>query len=621
MLIKRLLRSRYILTLIAFAAGCAVLAIPLVGTLHVDSALLAGVIGAFTGSLTASRRGARDRDVLLLMGLLYVAAVPLLIRDLMTGCFSGDGVAFWLFIPSFSTLFGYAFGRAVRYLIPIYTRWIAFFGILAVAAGGWLIIFLLFPQLYYFNHIFGYWPGPIYDESVSFTGRLLHFRIITVIWIGIFWMIPYIREGSRIIKSIFLLLIMLLGISYTQATQNGIYSPASHIRGELEGVYQTDHFDIYFSRSHFDVEEIAFIGELHEYHFTELTDTLRIAWPEGKRIESYLYGHAWQMQELTGAKGVSFVPVWLRTAQLHMQKTALDRTLRHELVHVIARTFGNRLLNASWNIGLVEGLAVALSSSSSARLTVDQLVVSNDAWLTEGEIRRLFSMFGFYRRSSSVAYGVSGSFVRSLLLNYPVDNFKTAYRYSSLERGYGELLVSAVDRWHDEIALVHVTDEERATAERIFSIPSIFDTKCPRKITKQQACLDAAARDEAVNDTLAFFGHPGRDQLREWIWEIVEEPIDRERFEEYRNAVYLLAFDLSRELNLFDYPESKIEKAGTGEVGTDSLAFEETRSVESGAFHLVRQLANMEWRPIRQMQLEEAHRFLLFCKRKETSTR
>ncbi len=487
----RLRRNPLLLFAGAAGLGCVLLLFPLVRSLHLDSAMLVGTTGAFAGAWMAARPGARDRDMLLLTGFVYAVAIPLIIRDGLTGCLSTDGAAFWIFIPLFSIFFGFSAGRAIRHLGLPAPRLTSIAFILAVPAGSILLSMYFLPQLYFFNHVFGYWPGAIYDQNVLFPGRMILYRFITLGWIAVFWLIPHLRGADGLLKGIFALILLSISLNYLLAAQHGIISPEARIRAELAGSHQTEHFELYYSKSDFNPHEIAFLGRLHEFHFRELTDTLAIPWPEGKRIRSYLYGDEWQMQQLTGAKGVSYVPVWNRNPQMHMRKAALDATLRHELVHVLARQFGNRLLNASWSIGLVEGLAVALAPASSTRLTYDQMVVSNEAFYSREELERLFSLTGFYRETGPAAYAVSGSFTATLLQEFPVAHFKEAYRRSSLQSGYGDRLEDAVTAWHHKVAEVTVTDEEEALAQALFATPSLFDERCPRIWTAAQRKHDA----------------------------------------------------------------------------------------------------------------------------------
>lgn len=495
------------LFLTGVAVGSLLLLFPLVCSFHLDSAMLAGVAGAAAGAWLAARPVARDLHVLPLVLFFYSMALPLILRDLFVGCVSADGAAFWLFIPLFSILFGVVLGRAVRHSGIEWAGTAALTLVLIIAVGGGLLQMYLFPQLFFFNHVFGYWPGAIYDQAVDFPARLILYRTITLAWILLIWLLPHLPGSGRILKGFAGLLVASLLLNYAFAAQNGIISPPSRIQTELGGVHHTRHFSLYYSKQDYGPHEIAHLARLHEFHFRELTDTLKVEWPQGKRIGSYLYGDEWQMQRLTGARGVSYVPVWQPLPQMHIRKRAIDRTLRHEMVHVIARQFGNRLLNASWSIGLVEGLAVALAPASSSTLTYDQLVVSNDAYFTLEELKRLFSLTGFYKTAGPVAYPVSGSFAATLLRAHPVEQFKEAYRRSSLEKGYGSQLEDAVEAWHRRVASVEVTEDEKRLAEAVFETPSLFQERCPRRQTTAGRHRDAYRYALSAGDTTRAVDH------------------------------------------------------------------------------------------------------------------
>ena len=507
------------LPVLSILTGCVLLVFPLVRSFHLDSAIIGGLAGGVMAVWFGSRKKSAYRNVLLILTAVYIAAIPLIIHDLIAGCFSTDGLAFWMFIPFFSIFFGYALGRAGRYLFPRKGRIISISIFFLFLAAGIAVPFFLFPQLYFFNHVFGYWPGAIYDESVTFPARLILFQIITLTWTGIFWMIPHLKGADHIIKGIFGLLLISLIINYVMMPRHGLISPESSIRASLGGYHQSQHFEFYYSKNDFNRQEIRFLANLHEFHFSELTDTLDVSWPEGKRISSYLYGDERQMQRNTGARGVSFVPVWQRSPQLHVRKAAVYHTLRHELVHVVAREFGNRMLNASWNIGLVEGLAVALAPASSTRLTPDQMVVANDAFFDKEQIINLFSFTGFYREPASVAYAVSGSFAATLIDKYPIEWFKKSYSASSLDYAYGDVLDDAVRTWHERLKPVSVTADEEKLAQAVFALPSIFDASCPRVYSRYEKHRDNWRFSMSERDTMSAILHLEHALRIERDWE------------------------------------------------------------------------------------------------------
>ncbi|MFU8861590.1 MAG: hypothetical protein ACNA8K_14325 [Cyclonatronaceae bacterium] len=489
---------------LSLLAGCLVLFIPLVRDLHIESALLAAVAGCLIAVIHAARshRSTDLRRVGGLVTVVYTAGFPLLIYALLVGCYSFHGLGFWIFYPSFSILFGYSITRYFR--ITGFRR-PALWGytiILAVGLGGFILELYTLPQVYFHNHVWGGWPGPIYDEDVRLGTSVIFFRSITLSWVVLLWVFPDIKN-SRIHLFLAGAMIINLALSYTRLAENGVISPREWIQGELGGYHATDHFDIYYDPAAYTGEELMVIAAWHEFHLADLTASLGID-PDyrSNRIESYLYAHPWQKKKMTGAKFTSYVPVWQNTDQMHIAKPAITPSLRHELVHVVAKQFGNRLLNASWSIGLVEGLAVALDVRRNGIATTDQLVASSKPYPDAAGMRSAFSVTGFYGGRSSVNYTTSGSFVRFLLNEYPGESFREAYRTGRIEHAYSASMEELVARWHEFLDTVEYDDTQREAAEALFAVPSIFEKPCPHLVTKAFRNFDNYRLHLSEGDTL-----------------------------------------------------------------------------------------------------------------------
>ena len=489
---------------IALLAGCLVLFIPLVRDLHIESALLAAITGCLIAVIHAAR-GNRSTDLRRVGGLItviYTAGLPLLIYALAVGCYSFHGLGFWIFYPSFSILFGYSITRFFR--ITGYRR-ASLWGltvVLFVGLGGFLLEFFTLPQVYFHNHVWGGWPGPIYDEDVRLGTSVIFFRSITLSWVVLLWVFPDVRR-SRVYLFLAAAMVVNLLLSYTRLAENGVISPREWIQRELGGYHATENFDIFYDPSAYSDEEMGMIAAWHEFHLAELTSALGIDFDYAEnRIESYLYAHPWQKQKMTGAKFTSYVPVWQKKDQMHIAKTAISPSLRHELVHVAAKQFGNRLLNASWSIGLVEGLAVALDVRSNGIATTDQLVAAAKPYPDARDMTSAFSVTGFYGGRSSVNYTTTGSFVRWLLDEYPADLFREAYRTGRIERCYGATMEELVSGWHDFLDTVEYDDTQREAAIALFAVPSIFEKPCPHLVTEAFRNFDDYRRYLSEGDTL-----------------------------------------------------------------------------------------------------------------------
>lgn len=155
---------------------------------------------------------------------------------------------------------------------------------------------------------------------------------------------------------------------------------------------------MYYDPKFYSEDEIQYWAQRHEFHFDQIVEQLQIDWPTNRKIESYLYNHAWHKKELVGAKFTSYVPVWLEKDQLHIAKEHLEGVLKHELVHVIAKQFGNDLMNASWSIGLIEGVAEAIARDASDVSTLDQIIAAEQPYLPPIKCDRRFLYLVLWQR-------------------------------------------------------------------------------------------------------------------------------------------------------------------------------------------------------------------------------
>ena len=490
--------------------GIALLPVPLLGDFHFESAALAALIGAFWAGWSASAAksiGLSPKSDFLqgvgIAGYIYLVALPLLIFSLINGCFSIDGLGFWVLFPLPSVFFGYSIGRLIRRLQLSAPKTMTIFILLLAAAGELLLEFFSFPQVYFFNHVWGSWPGPIYDEAIHVTGSLLYFRMMSLLWIVVLWYLPDFFKNTENKWMVGMALLSLL-LSYTHLPEMGIISPRGYIRQQLGGHLETPHFQLYYDKAHYSDTEIQRIALKHEFYLDQITRELEVDKPDSAhKIESYLYAHAWQKKRLVGAKFTSYVPVWLKDDQLHIAKQQIASSLKHELAHVVAKQFGNRWIHASWSIGLIEGLAVAVAPDESPRSTINQIVAADKPWPDSREMQDAFSFWGFYGGRATVNYTTSGSFVQFLLNHYTPERIKQAYRSGNVANAYPVSFDSLVAGWHRVLKKTPVDTVDRAVSHRLFSQLSIFEQACPHKIAPPYAAWDSYRYYVADYDTAA----------------------------------------------------------------------------------------------------------------------
>lgn len=367
-----------------------------------------------------------------------------------------------------------------------------------------MIEFFTLPQVYFYNHVWGIWPGPIYDEAVNLTGSFLLFRFITLLWITLLWNLPDLNK-NRFNKVISGIVLISLIISYLTLDNAGIISPTRSIQERLGAHHETEHFELYYDEDSFTQDEIRYWSARHEFHFQQLVTQLEIDWPEGRKIESYLYAHAWQKKEITGAKFTSYVPIWLDQDQLHIARQQLDRVLKHELAHVISKQFGNSLFNGSWSIGLIEGLAEGIAKDASPRSTLHQIVAAEKPWPESSKMKSALSVTGFYGSAGSISYTTTGSFVEYLLNNYPVNQLKNAYLTSDIEASYSASFDELINGWHEVLRSTELDSVDLQISEFIFAQRSLFQKDCPHSISKALRYWDEYNYLMASKDTLKAY--------------------------------------------------------------------------------------------------------------------
>ncbi|MEQ8524275.1 hypothetical protein [Gracilimonas sp.] len=506
--------KKYAPYIVSILTGLALLAVPLLRDFHFESAALAAIIGCFWAGLRASS-GTSKQDFfysLKILGFLYLGGLPLFIYSVLSGCLSFDGFGFWLFTPLPSVFLGASIGRLICSFNLPFPKLITVLILLFCGAGIWVIEFYAFPQVYFYNHIWGVWPGPIYDEAVQLSGSFLYFRWITFLWITLLWVLPnWTRNLQTKLITGFALILLLF--SYLNLDETGIISPRESIKTQLGGVHQTEHFDLYFDKDFYSTEEVRYWASKHEFYFHQINELLEIDWPEGRKIESNLYAHAWQKKKITGAKFTSYVPIWLEQDQLHIAKQQLESVLKHEMVHVISKQFGNELFNGSWSIGLIEGLAEGIAKDASSRSTLHQIVAGEKPYPSPEKMESALSLTGFYGSAGAISYTTSGSFVEYLLSNYKPGIFKRAYASGDIESAYETSISHLVNGWHQALEATPLDSVDQQVSEFIFAQRSLFEKHCPHSVTEEMKLWDEYQHLLAGRDTIS--AHQTLDKLYE----------------------------------------------------------------------------------------------------------
>jgi hypothetical protein len=499
------------LALVLFAVVCT--RIPLVNYLGFEfsafTVLLAGYLsGILTLALWKQTNPGCKSDVWRLIGRsaavsFILLAIPFILSLanalFVKNCSLGDGAALYALTVIPGTAFLISLALFVGVVFGTWRKTI-FTGLYVLILFHIPCVTLIRPQLFAFNPIIGFFPGFTYDETLQVVQRLLTYRMATLAGAGCIaagsvwlWQIRLnkketVHASRSALPIIELVVIALLApvvvIVFTLSDRLGLSSSEEYIRQKLAGHYTTTHFEIIYSAGSIKRARIEQIGSLHEYYFEKLSHELNIHSQE--RIISFLYASPEQKGRLLGAVNTDFAKPWLR--QIHLNIADVESALNHEMVHVLAGEFGWSPFKVSPNIGLVEGIAVAVSGRTSMRKEAnDRSTALVFASGIRPNLESLFKMTNFVQTNPSVTYTLAGSFCGFLIDSFGVDQFKRLYASGDFKKTYKKNLPLLLAEWQSSIERIPLDGPDSMKARYFFRRPSIFGKECARVIANINA--------------------------------------------------------------------------------------------------------------------------------------
>lgn len=515
--------------------------VPLFNILHVEAAAVVAFAAFFVAGWAAldafrGRHPLGFGHVLLTQTVALLVPLGLLTASLLwtPNCDYLRGLLFYGLFPGITVVLAVSLAYALSG-----TGWRRPKGILGAVGLGVALAGLIYdlgwhPQFYTYNHVFGGVLGPIYDEELAVRTGLFTFRGLTLLWaLFLFlagrWLrmrrrpagrrgaartedrgarIENIRTGPTTYRygAGMLGMLVLIGLCYVFSARLGFNTPAWYLQERLGGHHRTEHFDLYYDPASLDEHELAAIAEDHEYRYAWLEDRLEMEGPA--RIASYLYPDPATKARLTGARATSVAPVWLPQPQTHVRLDRYEATFGHELAHVFSRAFGLPVMKASWAVGLVEGLAVALEPPDGRPTPHEQVSAAMLSGATDADVlaermaARLHPL-GFWTGRGAVSYTTMGSFVQFLLDRYGPERVRTVYARANFEAVYGRSLEALTREWtaYLQQAPPIVARDAEALVTRRFAQPSLFERRCPHYVPPYRRAYREGRRALAAGDT------------------------------------------------------------------------------------------------------------------------
>ena len=452
-----------------------------------NAALLVLLSGLFVISLLKKRThtgnyAERKINKILLNFLLFFilpASISIVNSIFTISCSFCDGVQFYFVITFPSLIIGSALGL-FSFIISKKLNKTIFVIIYILILLIPLAEFYYNPQVYFYNPIFGYYPGTIFDEGLSVSLKLLGYRIFNLVYFGSIALIgiKYIKTQKRSLKRLFLLFSIIIPfIFYYFSPQLGYTTTFNKLDKTLSRKAITPHFIIHYPPS-INKKLADTIILLHEYFYQELKSYFK--YDLNKKINSYLFLNDTQKKILFGSANADVAKPWQYSD--YVTYNDYNSILKHELAHCYSAKFGTGLFKVADNINpsLIEGIAVAADPFYGEN-SIDYMAALAYKNGYKVNLKNLYRGFNFFGQTSSLSYIYAGSFTRFLINNYGIKRFKELYVSNDFLKSYGNSLDYLQDKFFHYLDSLKI-EKGVHKANFYFGRKSIIYKVCPRYV-------------------------------------------------------------------------------------------------------------------------------------------
>ncbi len=453
----------------------------------------------------------------LCMLLLAVPLLALLLGAAFRGaCDLADGLGFFLLGPAVSALAGASAGLIVAASVGRTARaWLLWASIPLLFLASDFLGFYATVKVNVYDHLLGYFAGPLWDEAVSVDRRLWIFRGVTLanllaIHAVFFSGLDESRTFSarsllsrrRGVAALAFLGAVLLG-SYFAQVHSGISGSRRLVESRLSKVIRTGSMVMYLPEGR-DESEVQWLEREAAFRASQL-ERFFGGRPEGT-LRLYFFPSSSTMKKFTGTGPTSVAKLWLGEAYMVFEPSPHD-VLKHELAHLYAAQWGRGPLllpGGLWGLRsdpvILEGTAVAAEWPGEPADPHHCVAASIKAGMLENW--NPFSSLGFFKANKGLSYLASGSFVRFVRDMWGIEGLKAWYGGKPFEEALGLKREDAVRMWRQFMASIEVPDELVAEMKQRYAAPSIFERRCPHAVAnlyvKAGACMDEGRMDCAL---------------------------------------------------------------------------------------------------------------------------
>jgi tetratricopeptide (TPR) repeat protein len=500
--------NHYIAVILYLFVSIIIVRQPLIGNFGYEYAALFAVIASLVSGFYAIRDERRKSDIPpvvrlrigLIVNLLYLVvpvAVVFIVALPELPCDPVEGLTFYALLPVISVIFSYMLGWLVSMLFKWGRTVFVCFVILSFIFS--ILSTLLQPKIFFYNPFIGFFPGLSYDQLLPVTSTLVWYRGYTIFLALLFVLLMYMlrftpiravamRDRIRLIRhayansyvSIFITIgVILLFVQMLSRGALGFSTTYGQLESSLGNVYETRSFSIHYSSDSFNEHEIQWVALEHEFQRHQAMQKLGVM--NIGKIRSYLYPNPELKRALIGPATTNIAKPWSR--EIHINADSYQRSLLHELAHVVAGHFGMPVLRISNSTALIEGVAMTaegvwgnrtLHEHAAALLQFE--VVRDPASLLDNKV--------FAQHYSPISYVFMGSFVQYLIDRYGIQRVRSAYAWSDYESAFDRPREQLASEWINFLRRINVSERQRLKTMIYFKRPSLFGLKCPRALAR-----------------------------------------------------------------------------------------------------------------------------------------
>ncbi len=471
-------RSAWLVLGFAMLLSIALANVPLFNVLGyefclVQAALLPLALGLFWLSESKTQRRLSVTALTLIIPPVVMAINMLFVRN----CAYLEGLGFYALAVGGGVLFTLSLVLLIE-VMPLRQKkslFVVLYVILLLVPP--LYRFYTTPQVYFFNHIFGFFSGSIYDDAIEIEPRYVLFRIETLaISVAMLTWRFYKKLSPWLARLMLLLSLSTAVFFWLQSESLGICSSRQAIMATLVPL---DSSKMWYASASLSEKEREHLRQRISREICDLRGLMEL--DTVPPIYIFVYPDRESKKRFTGLDKTEMARVWMN--EIHITQQNVDAVLRHELVHLFMKPFGDRWLGLSQSVGLLEGIAVALETPS-FEWTLDELSTNFLENKPEFNVKSLFNPVGFWTELSSTSYTLAGSFVKYLLKTYGMAAFKQVYADADFARVYGKSLDELLSEWLEHLSKVMVPPQIAPYYQQVFERKTIFQTECPHVVAR-----------------------------------------------------------------------------------------------------------------------------------------